>query len=177
MRNWYAIQTGYQEENRARHNLSKLGVQNLLPLIRMEKRRSHDGLLQAALFPLFSGYMFVRIDWARQSSIVLSAKGVKTFLAYWESQACATPIADEDMNELISRLGEYNGWDNVLLTSCPIKPKQFVPGMLVQILFGPFRGQTATVASAGGSRVKVLLDLLGATGAKEFQSGELSAAA
>lgn len=174
---WYVIQTEHQSENRARHNLDRQGIRNLLPLVFVEKRRKGDGLLCGVMQPLFPGYMFVKIDWNKSATSVLATKGIKDFLARWGDDKAATPIVDEDMLDLTSRLGEYNGWDNVLVTSRPIKRKEIELGNLVQILFGPFRGHSATVSAIEGSRVQVLLNVLGANCTKAYSLKELATAA
>jgi len=58
--NWYVVYTKPRQEIRAQENLSNQGFETFLPMIALEKLR--QGTIARVVEPLFSRYIFVRLD-------------------------------------------------------------------------------------------------------------------
>lgn len=155
MLEWFVLRTAFQREQRACLELSHQSIRTFLPLARTEHRRL-DGLLVAKLRPLFTGYAFVFMDWLHRYP-VLSTVGVKGFVGYIDGMPKPPSVSREDIKELRQRLEEIGGRAVVNLSR--LKPIE--PGMMAQILFGPYRDHIAKVQAVDGSRVMVLLKFAG----------------
>lgn len=146
------------QEQRAARELGNQGFETLLPLARVE-HRERDGQLVARTRPLFSGYLFVEFDLNLDAwGAILSTRGVKNFVGYQKGRLYPPHVSERDMRELREKLSVCGGVIPLGLNP----PKEIVAGMLVTILFGPFRDQAAIVQADCGSRVEVLLRFAGA---------------
>lgn len=155
MKEWFVIKTHFQQERRANRELLQQRLETLLLLARTE-HRNQSGTLIARITPLFSTYLFVKLDWRKSRHQIMATRGVKTFVGYLDGMEKAPVVDPLDIEELKSRVENY-----VINLSRP--HKEIEPGVMVQILFGPFRDQVASVQAIHGSRVEILLQLLGST--------------
>lgn len=163
---WFVVQTQVNSENRAVQNLARQGFETYLP--RFEKRRRHARKVELVAAPLFSRYLFVRIDMGTQRwRAIQSTIGVSHLVTYGNEPA---PVPDR----VIAALRDAeDGRGFVRLQSKPV----FAPGAKVRILggafmdnFGFFEGQTDR------DRIAILLDLLGRQ-VRVVLDGDLVAAA
>lgn len=152
---WYIVKTRLFYEERVTKRLTDLDFTNLLPLACVHQRQ-RDGLLVEKTYPLFRTYVFVQFDvedlrWRKIWGLV----GVKGIMG---AREVPMPVRDSEIQHLVELLREGGG-SIPLLTS---RPKIISPGMMVRVMFGPFRDQTAPVQADCGSRVEVLLKVCGA---------------
>lgn len=152
---WFVIRTGYQQEQRVSSLLAARRINTFLPLIKTEERL-RNGLLVDRLKPLFTRYLFVQSSW-KHSVSVRYTKGVEYFVGYVENSGKPAFLTDMEMQELKTRLNFTSELTPVNFS----RPKDIHPGMLVQILLGPYRDRIAPVKSVFGSRVEVLFNMLG----------------
>jgi len=93
---WFAVRTRSRQEKVAASALEALGVPNFLPL-KSEVHRWSDRK-QAVQIPLFSGYLFVRINLARDSRLkVLKTPGVSGLVG---NQSGPLPISDAEIENI-----------------------------------------------------------------------------
>lgn len=158
MLEWFVLNVRSQYEARVSKELVQIGVKNYLPQVRVEHRRKSDGRLLANIRPLFPNCLFVQLNWKRMPTLsILTLKGVNGFMCYTDSMNKPHTIRQRDITALRERMRLYGDEISRELS----RSKGIYPGMLVNVLFGPFRDQTAIVQSVEGSRVEVLLQLLG----------------
>jgi len=146
---WYVVRSKPRAEAAAADNLRTRGVEVYFPrLAPAFSRRGEDDHALEALFP---GYLFARLDLARQYQLAAWAPGVAHFLTLGEG----LPAALED--GVVESLRQRAGGGEIL------RPRlMFRAGDPVEIRNGPFTGLLAVVdrpCSAAG-RVQILLDLL-----------------
>ncbi len=91
---WFAVWTRSRQEKVAAAMLESLGVPNFLPL-KSEVRRWSDRT-QTVTLPLFSGYLFVRMNPTKDSRLqVLKAPGIAGFVG---NQHGPLPIPDDQVD-------------------------------------------------------------------------------
>lgn len=148
---WYAISTHQLHEQRVMRALNDQYYETYLPLVRSEHRR-RDGLLVARMRPVFPSYLFVSFDIAlRRWQEICCVRGVKSFVGQPVGDPLAIP--SEEMIALRQAIADLA--ESFLYKSN--QPITLRAGMLVRVLFGPFRDQSALVQEDCGSRVDVLL--------------------
>lgn len=102
---WFAVWTRSRQEKAAAALLQMLGVRYFLPL-KSELRQWSDRT-QAVSVPLFSGYLFVRINLTKDSRLqVLKTSGIAGFVG---NGAGPSPIPDrqiEDIHTVLTRWPE-----------------------------------------------------------------------
>jgi transcriptional antiterminator RfaH len=146
---WYVVATKPNCENKAFCNLQRQQFESYFPRILV--RRSHARRVQMVRRPLFSGYLFVRLNpetprWRSINGTI----GVKQILT---SNGLPQPLYDGFVDAL--RKLETNG---VVF----VPPAHYEIGEAVQVQDGPFASQIGTMLSADKSgRVRLLMELLG----------------
>lgn len=146
--NWYLLRTKPRQEAIAVKNLERQHFRVFLPLYRCNKHRK--GRWMEIQEPMFPGYLFVHLDFARQNSTsIRSTRGVADFVRFGpEPRPVPQGIVDALMNTISEAAGDV----------APL----FNPGDPVAIISGGFAGLTAIFqAEKGSDRVILLLDLLG----------------
>lgn len=148
---WYVVQARHLSEQRAVHELENQGFEAFLPCY-LRKRR-HARKVTFAPAPLFPGYLFVRLDPARQRwRSINGTYGVARLVA---GESGPLPIADAVVEGLRAR---RDGQGYIALSQRP----DFAPGQVVRIRSGSF---AETLGLFEGfrdqDRIAVLLDLLG----------------
>jgi transcriptional antiterminator RfaH len=142
---WYAVHTKPKQEKRALDNLQFQGFECFLPLLEVEKVRR--GKVQRVIEPMFSRYLFIRLNDTTQNwSPIRFTLGVSKLVSFGPHPA-KVPVALID-----------------LLREAPAAEIQrlFSPGDAVLIVEGPLKGLEATYqAHDGDMRAMVLVDLLG----------------
>ena len=107
---WYAIQTRYRFERKAAAQLQNKGIETFLPVVEESHRWSDRKKVISA--PLFSGYVFVRLEPCSARATVLRTEGVIGFV---EFHGDAAPIPT-------SRLMTFNVCS---LKKCPVRCMHF----------------------------------------------------
>ena len=146
--NWYVVATKPNCENKALTNLLLQEFESYLPCILV--RRSHARRVQMVRRPLFSGYVFVRLDpeVARWRSIN-GTMGVTHILT---SNGRPQPLRNGFIDALRAREA-----DGVIA----VQPAHYEIGEAVEVQDGPFASQIGTILSADRSgRVRLLMELL-----------------
>lgn len=99
---WFAVRTRSRQEKVAASALEALGVPNFLPLT-SEVHRWSDRK-QTVTIPLFSGYLFVRMNLARESKLrVLQTPGVSGLVG---NQTGPLPIPDAEIENVRTVLAQ-----------------------------------------------------------------------
>jgi transcriptional antiterminator RfaH len=148
MENWYLLRTKPRQETVAAENLHRQSFRAVLPLYRCNRRKS--GRWVTIEEPMFPGYLFIRIDLARQNCTpIRSTKGVSGFVRFGLEPA---PVPDAVVEAVMAKARDKAG---------EVSPP-FKPGDAVNIVAGGFSGlQAIFQAEKGADRVILLLDLLG----------------
>lgn len=143
---WYVVHTKVRKEQYAEWQLTRRGVETFLPWIIHPSRISLDDVLQ----PLFPGYLFARVDLARQYWDVVWAPGVHRLVGFGETPSS---IDDGLIDFLRARAG-----DGGVVRMFPV----FREGDRVRIKQGPLAGLVGIIEKpcGGRGRVRVLMELL-----------------
>jgi transcriptional antiterminator RfaH len=140
------VHTKVRKEQYAEWQLTRRGVETFLPWIVHPSRISLDDVLQ----PLFPGYLFARVDLARQYWDVVWAPGVHRLVGFGETPSS---IDDGVIDFLRARAG-----DGGVVRMFPV----FREGDRVRIKQGPLAGLVGIIEKpcGGRGRVRVLMELL-----------------
>ena len=141
---WYVIHTKPRQEQRALENLQRQGFEAWLPMIELEKVRR--GQLARVSEPMFSRYLFIRLDTVQTNwSPIRSTLGVSKLVSFGN-----TPAAVPD--DLISTLRNMPP---------PPRERMMNPGDEVQFVAGPLKGLRGIYQQHDGeARAMVLIELL-----------------
>lgn len=140
---WYAISTKPHQERQAEANLSQLGVETFLPLLKQQKviRR----VRKTVVGPLFPGYLFARFNLTEHYRAVSYARGVRNVVTFGLRPA----VVDEALIEGIkARMTE--GYVS-------IEPERFRQGQLVRVDDGPLAGLEAVFVRALPDKERAVL--------------------
>ena len=100
--NWFAVWTKSRQEKVAASLLESLGIQNFLPL-KSEVRQWTDRK-QTVQVPLFSGYLFVRINPLKDSKLqVLKTQGVVRLVGNHDGPL---PVPDQQIEQIRTVLAQ-----------------------------------------------------------------------
>ena len=148
--NWYAIYVKSKHENVAYVELRKKGVESYLPLVK--KMRRWKDRLKMVEFPLFPGYLFVRVNPTPSGFVrVLRARGVVSLVSGELGAPLAVP--DPEMDSLKIMIENGNDVD--------IYPG-IKEGTRVAVTKGPLKGASGTVIrKEDGYILLVNIDILG----------------
>lgn len=144
---WYALYTKPRWEKKVADLLSAKDIENYCPVTRVPRQWSDRKKMITV--PLFTGYVFVRIDEKRQLA-VRSTTGVINFV-YWLSKPA---IIQEEEITLIRKFLNEN--ENVQLERVEVRNND-----TVRVTHGVLFGLEGTVLSASRNVIKVLLPSLG----------------
>jgi transcription antitermination factor NusG len=141
---WYAIRTRSRHEKIATEQLDKRGVETFLPLV--NQLRQWSDRKKEVDVPLFSGYCFVRLNYAigEQRLTVLQTHGVVSFVGV---QRTGVPIPDAQIEDLRT----------VLSSKIPVKEHNFLRiGQRVRVRGGALNGVEGILASQSKERSLVI---------------------
>ncbi len=150
MKRWYVIYTKASKEAVAEVNLKNQGYEAYCP--RYKKERRHARKVDTVLAPLFSRYLFVRLDIETERWFAIhSTIGVSHVLCEG-----SLPLLVPD--RIIDSIREREDANGLLqLESVPFEKNQ-----LLRVRNGPFDEMTGLFSEQiDGNRVVLLLDLLG----------------
>lgn len=156
---WYAVYTSPRHEKRVREYLIYRRIECYLPLYRVA-RRWRNGCQVRNEFPLFPGYLFVRIGKSERVA-VLSVPGVISFVGTGSQPA---PLSDFEIDTLRSGLHLQH-----------FEPyRKLVIGQRVRIKAGSLNGLTGVlVRSANGLRVVLTVELIQQSVAVEIDAADV----
>ena len=141
---WYVIHTKPRQEVRAHENLARQGYQTWLPLLEVEKVRR--GKLSRVTEPMFSRYLFIRLDKTQSNwSPIRSTLGVSKLVSFGNVPAVVP-------DTLIEALQQTEGTHQEQLLQ---------EGDSVQFVDGPLKGLEGILQQRDGElRALVLIELI-----------------
>jgi transcriptional antiterminator RfaH len=146
---WYVIQTKPGDEHRVKAHLINQEIEIFLPL--QETHQYYNGKMIQRTKPLFSNYLFARLDLKLHYYKVKWTRGVSKILGTGDGPI---PISEK----VIQTIREKVGKDNLVKLE-----EEWKKGDIVQITSGPFKelmGIFQRKMSDNG-RVRILLSLIG----------------
>lgn len=144
---WFAVATKPRQEQIAEVNLTRQGYRAVLPLMEVCKRRQNKWTKVTE--PLFSGYLFVRLELGKDNlAPIRSTVGCRDLVRIGSG---LLPVPDAVMTQLLS-----------LNTPPNTSEALFREGDEVSIAAGVFKGlQGVFKIAKGEDRAEVLLALMG----------------
>jgi transcriptional antiterminator RfaH len=141
---WYVLHSKPRQEQRALENLERQGFQAWLPTIEVEKLRR--GQLTRVIEPMFSRYLFIRLDKTQSNwSPIRSTLGVSKLVSFGNVPAVVP-------DELIQALQQADGSQRHYLLK---------EGDAVQFVSGPLQGLEGILQQRDGElRALVLIELI-----------------
>ena len=148
---WYAVYTKPRQEHIARENLERQHFEAYLPLMRSSRKRR--GRWVEAIEPMFSRYLFIRLEPGTTNvASVRSTRGVTSLVQFGNG---LVPVPESFMSVLLQSVDSQTGihtpephllqaGDSVVLTNGPLAD-----------LHGIFK------AADGDARAIILLQMLG----------------
>lgn len=147
MLKWIAVRSKPRSEKIASNELTKKGIETFLPIIK--KRRQWSDRKKWVEFPLFSGYLFARIE-LKDSIYVLNTHGVNTIVKFGDK---VVTIDDDVVNSIkLAFEGEYD----------LLPMKYFTVGDQVKVIGGPMEGAIGIVETKHkkNNRLVIKIDAL-----------------
>jgi transcription antitermination factor NusG len=142
---WYAIYVRSRHEKKVHQLFKEKGIESSLPLIKTT--RNWSDRKKKVEIPLFSGYVFVRIDVSRDRLNILQTDGVVKFIGI---QNKPSKIPDEQIHWIQMMVGESNTVQN---------EKEIPVGHKVRVTAGLFKGIEGAVLRYGNrSRLVVAIE-------------------
>lgn len=160
---WFVIHTKPRDEYRVKNHFEGMEIETLLPLC--ENFQYSHGRMCRVINPLFSNYLFARLDLERHYYKVKWTRGVNRILGVGNEP---TPISEMVIQMLKDRMG---GTVKLL--------EDLREGDLVQITSGPLKDFIGVFQRrlSSGERVRILLNLIGAEVPVQISRGQLKKAA
>ena len=145
-RDWYAVYSNRNKEEKAQFQLSLRGVECYFPRLYIPGSRPSRN----RIVPLFPNYLFVRVNIAMESHLVIWTPGVKRIVSFSDA-----PIPIDDG---VVRFLQTQANDKGIIQA----RSRLRRGEEVEISGGPFDGLMGIIQSPPDNRgrVKVLLTLL-----------------
>ena len=135
-----------RSEKIAHAQLKEKGIEAYLPLLK--ERRKWSDRKKWVEFPLFSSYLFVKIE-IKNSIFVLQTNGVSSLVKFGEEIAI---VQDEVINAI--RLAIDGGYQLV-------PAEYFIAGNAVEVIEGPMRGVKGIVVQLKGKdRLVIKIDAI-----------------
>jgi transcription antitermination factor NusG len=156
---WYAVYTKPRWEKKVADLLVRKKIENYCPLNRVHRQWSDRKKI--VLEPLFTSYVFVRIQEANQLAI-RQTDGILNFV-YWLGKPA---VIREDEIEAIKRF--LKDHDNVKLEKVFLNEND-----RVRVLSGPLMMREGNVLEVKNKTVKVMLPTLGYTLVAELEKGNI----
>jgi len=147
MLKWIAVRSKPRSEKIASNELTKKGIETFLPIIK--KRRQWSDRKKWVEFPLFSGYLFARIE-LKDSIYVLNTHGVNTIVKFGDK---VVTIDDDVVNSI--KLASEGGYDLLPMN-------YFTVGDQVKVIGGPMEGAIGIVETKHekNNRLVIKIDAL-----------------
>ena len=147
MLKWIVVRSKPRSEKIVSNELIKKGIEAFLPIIK--KRRRWSDRKKWVDFPLFSSYLFARIE-LKDSIYVLNTNGVSTIVKFGDK---VVTVDDDVVNSI--KLALEGGYDLL-----PIK--YFTVGDQVKVIGGPMEGAIGIVETKykKNNRLVIKIDAL-----------------
>jgi transcription elongation factor/antiterminator RfaH len=147
---WYVIHTHPKQETRVAKNLTTWKVENLSPMIRVERYDKYTSRVICQIKPLFPSYIFARFKISDMLAKIRFTRGVHSVVNFGDGP---TPVADELIQVIQSRIGKegFIEFD-----------EEFEAGDHVRISGGPLNGLTGVFERQANDagRVMILLQTI-----------------
>ena len=162
---WFVIHTKPRDEHRVKNHFQGMEIETLLPLC--ENFQYSHGRMSRVINPLFSNYLFARLDLERHYYKVKWTRGVNRILGVGNEP---TSISEMVIQMLRDRMGDD---DTVKLL------EDLQEGDLVQITSGPLKDFIGVFQRrlSSGERVRILLNLIGAEVPVQISRSQIKKAA
>lgn len=161
-RYWFAVHVRSRHEFQVYDMLSYAGIESFLPAVeRLSRWKDRNKLIR---FPLFPGYLFVRISQSHHDRLaVLKTKGVVRFLGAVPGEPERVP--DEQIEAL----------KKVIETKIGLDPHPYLrEGQRVRIKRGPLSGlEGLLVEKAGQHKLVLSVDILSQSTAVTIQATDV----
>ncbi len=145
---WYAVYTKSRNEKKVAELFAEKEIEHFLPLVKKVKQWSDR--LKTVEEPLFSSYIFVRIN-EKEHLSVLQTRGVVRFISFESKKVPVRDVQIEAIRKYIS-----TGLEDIQ------NEDDFVPGRRVRVIRGSLRGLEGNLIHIlGRQRVKVEIDAIG----------------
>jgi transcription antitermination factor NusG len=146
IKNWIVVRSKPRSEKIAYAQLKEKGIEAYLPLLK--ERRKWSDRKKWVEFPLFSSYLFAKIE-IKNSIFILQTNGVSSLVKFGEEIAIAQ---DEVINAI--RLAIDGGYQ--------LRPAEyFIAGNAVEVIEGPMRGVKGIVVQLKGKdRLVIKIDAI-----------------
>lgn len=144
---WYVVYTKPNWEKKVAELLGKKGIEQYCPLNRVQKQW-HDRK-KIVLEPLFTSYVFVRID-SESHSRVRAMPGIINFV-YWLGQPAI--VKNEEIEAIRDFLLEHN---TVYLEKAAVNVND-----MVKIIRGPLIHREGKIVQVNNNTVKIALPSIG----------------
>ncbi len=147
---WYLLQSKPRQEFKSAQELENQGYEVFLPVIETQKIRANN--LQLMIEPLFSRYLFIRLNTITDNWAPISfTKGISSIVRFGGQPAKVS-------GALIEQLRNF-------LSGVPIQ-EIFHTGDAIEVLDGPFKNLTGIFKNLktivdGEVRAMVLIDFMG----------------
>lgn len=150
--NWYAVYTKPRQERIAQENLERQSFETYLPLMKLSRKRRGEWV--ETVEPMFSRYLFIRLEPGTTSiASIRSTRGV-TGLVQFGNQLVAVP------ESFVTALSQTADTETGVHTH---DPDQFQTGDNVVLTDGPLANlQGIFKATDGDARAIILMSILGA---------------
>jgi transcription antitermination factor NusG len=145
---WFAVWTRSRQEKSSAAMLEAIGIPHFLPLKSVVRLWSDRR--QTVTVPLFSGYLFVRINLARDSRLeVLKAPGIAGFVG---NQTGPLPVPDQQIDDIRTVLETR--------VECIVLPL-FNEGDRVRVVRGPLAGvEGRLVRNNSSTRLSISIEII-----------------
>ncbi|HTI09316.1 MAG TPA: UpxY family transcription antiterminator [Puia sp.] len=147
LKNWYVVYTKPRWEKKVARQLEQKGIEHYCPLTRVQRQWSDRKKI--VLEPLFSAYVFVRLEETEQTP-VKQTDGVMNFV-YWLKKPAV--IRDEEIDTIKRFLNEYQ---IVKLEKSTVNVND-----QIRVISGPLMERQGNVLEIRNKTVKVSLPTLG----------------
>lgn len=153
MQHWYAVHTKSRSEAVAQANLQRQGFECLFPRLCRNLRTPRG--IERRIESLFPRYVFLRADASELSlASVRSTRGAIGLVRFGGEPAC---VPAHVIERIRSRMSVDDGFVH-------LAAPDYAPGQAVRVTEGPLAGwEGVFLADEGMHRVRLLLDLLGAS--------------
>ncbi len=144
---WYAVHVRSNQERTTETFLADRNVTAFLPTYRVQSKRSDRRTTLTR--PLFSGYIFVHIDYNTQDRIqVLKAPGFVRIVGFGQKP---TPVPDATVQSLEILVGASEN---------QVRPHPLVrAGSFVEVVSGPFKGATGLLHEKSGRKAHLVVEI------------------
>lgn len=147
---WYVIHTHHKQETRVAKNLTTWRVENLSPMIRVDRYDKYASRVICQVRPLFPSYIFARFKVGDMLAKIRFTRGVRDVVNFGNGP---TPVADELIQLIQSRVGK----EGLVELN-----EKFQEGDPVRINGGPLNGLTGVFEREANDagRVMILLETI-----------------